>query len=445
MPARPTRRIVARTAPRHARAGQVDGPRVVLGVISLTLTLVALSYPRGAGAMFDDWLRLATITLAPLVLLPPRRLTAPPWLLLAVVAWIGASVLWSQEATLSVEAVLTYAWITALAFGAATLSAPRTVPVAVALTLALTITMSVVAAALGYEGPRRWEPWGEVGGARVFQGLFGNRNIIAYTLTMLLPAAIVLTFRRRRSALPGALLLVTAVAIIALSGSTTSLVTAVSIVAIAAGLPLLRFLRATRSRRLRGAAAATILLVAAGSIPVVINLLSRRDLTLSGRTPFWQRLVEVSLDRPLTGFGWGTVWNYHWQVAGRNPIRDAINDGPWSPLAHGHNAALDLLPQIGLLGILLMVAFQVRAAIKLARSPRSGVRTWGLLTLLAITMVGLTEPSWAIPLGWGLLVVVATVAERLPAHRQQAPTPQPAVHLDPPPTISLKEAEHAVP
>lgn len=73
---------------------------------------------------------------------------------------------------------------------------------------------------------------------------------------------------------------------------------------------------------------------------------SGRDTTLTGRTELWDDLEAIAAERPVLGVGYGAFWvgNTHnlWEVH------------LWRP-TQGHNGYLDVLLDIGVVGLLLMI------------------------------------------------------------------------------------------
>lgn len=109
-----------------------------------------------------------------------------------------------------------------------------------------------------------------------------------------------------------------------------------------------------RRSRMRGAdlskyafswlAAAVSVLVAlrlVGSSPVaIIATLANRDTTLTGRTDLiWSELIPIALENPLFGLGYGSFW-----------IRPLFS----FPINQAHNGYLDVIIELGIVGLLLL-------------------------------------------------------------------------------------------
>lgn len=67
----------------------------------------------------------------------------------------------------------------------------------------------------------------------------------------------------------------------------------------------------------------------------------------TGRAAIWQVLLEMFVDRPITGFGYGSIYG----VGSLSPLYDYA--GGWiSFVAHGHNGYFDLAVSIGFIGLI---------------------------------------------------------------------------------------------
>jgi exopolysaccharide production protein ExoQ len=75
-----------------------------------------------------------------------------------------------------------------------------------------------------------------------------------------------------------------------------------------------------------------------------------RDVSLTGRVPLWQSLLQVAAERPLTGYGYGAFW------LGENPVAGYIWDVIGWPAPEAHNSYIDLLLQVGVPGLLISTA-----------------------------------------------------------------------------------------
>nr|WP_253943217.1 O-antigen ligase family protein [Nocardioides sp. zg-1308] len=162
---------------------------------------------------------------------------------------------------------------------------------------------------------------------------------------------------------------------------------------------------------------AAIGLVLVVGLLVTTVLLGKELSTFSGRAAFWRAAIESTFDRaPLIGSGWGAVWEHPWDPTPPNDVANDIYVRADYALPHGHNFFVDVLPELGVLGVtiaLVMVAYAVREV------RRRGLRTdesgrLVLLVLVALLVSGITEPMLTVPLGWwSLTLVVATARQRV--------------------------------
>ncbi len=124
----------------------------------------------------------------------------------------------------------------------------------------------------------------------------------------------------------------------------------------------------------------------------MFNVLGR-DETLTGRLPLWGLVISAIADRPLLGHGYSGFWDadsidvqYLWQRAG------------WVA-PDSHNGYLDIMLQIGLLGIGLYAWLWARILLLGFRAWRSGslpTTAWIILFMMINLMVNLDEG----PLPW---------------------------------------------
>ena len=72
-----------------------------------------------------------------------------------------------------------------------------------------------------------------------------------------------------------------------------------------------------------------------------------KDPTLTGRTEIWTAVLDQVRQRPLGGFGFGAFWNKE-----SVPARIVARQTGW-PAPEAHNGWLDLLAQVGWVGLVL--------------------------------------------------------------------------------------------
>lgn len=169
-------------------------------------------------------------------------------------------------------------------------------------------------------------------------------------------------------------------------------------------------------RRL-GRAAGT-LLVGAAMIATLIAattfsslvMLSGKDLTFSSRTVIWDGVNAAIGQRFWRGYGYA-VWNNLWV----DPIR-SINQRNGFIVAHAHNAALDLMLRLGLIGLVLFVV-QLLSTVRAGWRGLMGGDTLGRLTLLYCALVVLFGFSESLPAFgvWAALLIAFAAVSRTPS------------------------------
>lgn len=415
-------------------------------VLVAGVAVAAITIPRSLSYSSRPWFLLAIAAVVTLTLVAGIRQVgriSPPWPSLAFVGWCGLSVVWSSYPHRSLESTALTLLITALAVVVAARTTPRGTVVAGAIAATLVTAGS---AAYYASGGRLRTRTGE-GGIELYQGIFGNWNILGYTLVLLLPAVLSVRPRTRAGHAARAVLLVAMLASLAASRSATSIIVAGLVIAVAVCLWSIdrtqsRVTPATGrrawSRVIVIGSSATAAIVSAGAM--TITLLGKDVTTLSGRVPLWNAIGAVGSEQPWGGYGWGAVWQYYWYRTTRSEVGDAINDQIMWPLSHGHSILFDTAIQVGAVGAALLV---VALSVALWRSARSVVSdvdetsTWTFLTLVAIVVLGVTEPITATPVGWFLLTLVLCRAPRrdpedAPRHPRR-PRAQPATSSPPRP------------
>lgn len=363
-------------------------------------------------------------TVVAILTLPWMRLPRVPWPWIAFHALCLASALWTIDPHLTDYTNVLYLKVTLLAVVVAANCEAAVVCWGLGLG-------GVVVTALSLHAYREemWGAWDLIEGEdglpqKILLGVGTNDNILAYTLTVALAATLALSVPRRWPARVAWLgLLVGNSYGLYRAGSATGYVTVLVV------LVTLGFVFAWPTLRRRGrrhavawtGATLALLTLAFGAVTVALG----KDLsTFSGRTPFWRATIESTLDRsPVLGSGWGAAWQHPWSMVPPNEVAQDIADRAGYSLAHGHNFLLDVLPELGLLGVgvaLLMVAYTAREVVRngLHRGRRDPVAgRLILLVLVALLVSGVTEPMLTAPLGWWTLALVAALPrQRVLAH-----------------------------
>lgn len=259
------------------------------------------------------------------------------------------------------------------------------------------------------------------GGGRI-QGLLGNANSLGFlallgVIVFLLQLASRTTGRRW-----GIAWIVIAVATMLMTKSATVTLAALGVAFVLVVALLVRRARTARGRGIVYAAAA--LLIALGGLVVavqrsgVLEVLGKSS-DLTGRLGIWQKVLDLSQERP--GFGWG--WVSYW-VPWAEPFDDLVFRSGVRQL-QAHNSWLDVAFQLGLVGLILFLALAAAALVKswqhavdrpqrapdapLAYTP---ISLLPLLLLVALLVQSLAESRLITEYGLALLIVIAVKTKR---------------------------------
>lgn len=247
----------------------------------------------------------------------------------------------------------------------------------------------------------------EFGGA--LTGIYAHRNFLASVAVVGVALACGHLAHARRTRekwfLSLLLLIFVAVCLSTLSGAAI----AVSVVVVA-GAVLLWVFRSIGSALRYALAPLAIVIFFGLFVPAAVQNLENltrllgRDATFTGRTGIWEIVLNLAAERPVAGYGWGGVW--------RGEVGDYVRAAfGWDTANSAHNAFLDALLQVGLVGVGLLIATLLVAA---ARSVRLAMREarylWMPLVVLAVAVNSLSESQATRPLGLFLIALVSSLA-----------------------------------
>ncbi|KAI9132694.1 O-antigen ligase [Acaryochloris sp. CCMEE 5410] len=115
-----------------------------------------------------------------------------------------------------------------------------------------------------------------------------------------------------------------------------------------------------------------------------------KDPTLTGRTELWLWALSDIWERPWLGYGYGAFWEDFSSKSAL--IRYAAG---WH-IPHAHNGLLDLLLDLGFLGLFILILSIIRTAIKsffLLRNTTSSIYIWPLLFISNMILANTTEST----------------------------------------------------
>ena len=256
-----------------------------------------------------------------------------------------------------------------------------------------------------------------------WRGIYDAKNGFGVVLAL---ATIVLLAYVKRSRRGYVLLVSGLAAVIALeimAQSRTALVTSLLMVLLWPVLSMLRW----KARKMSTLGVALVLIF----IPAALLLWQRasalaslmdRNSDLTGRTTIWSLCFEAIAKRPLLGYGYSAFWNATDESA---HIRYILGwDTPYA-----HNTYIDVLLQLGTIGLLLYIVYIVLAlkrAVQHGRNTETPEGLWPLAYLLFTQIYSITESASFLAsssIFWILLVSAAcSVSEtaRKPASATRA-------------------------
>jgi O-antigen ligase len=231
--------------------------------------------------------------------------------------------------------------------------------------------------------------WVDTSG-EAWRGIYSHRNVLGRIMVLNAIACllIVASGKFRWMALIG---LVLSICLLILSNSKTAFLVLLAFLLL---LPLFEALRWRYNLTVPILAAATLLVGStaiwlSARIELVLSFLER-DVTLSGRTWLWPLVLDMIQRRPWLGYGYNAFWR------GWEGDSAALFLRLGYELPHAHNAILDLLLDLGVVGVLVFALGYVFAcfrAVKLVRLSQTAAGLWPLVFLTFMLVYNVTESS----------------------------------------------------
>lgn len=116
-----------------------------------------------------------------------------------------------------------------------------------------------------------------------------------------------------------------------------------------------------------------------------------RDATMSGRLEIWDAVIPKIMEHPWLGYGYGSFW----LGMGGQASADLWSILGW-PVPHSHNGFLDLVEELGFVGLGVFLAgfvLSARRGLIWARSQQSLIALWPLAYITFMFLFNLTEGS----------------------------------------------------
>lgn len=248
-----------------------------------------------------------------------------------------------------------------------------------------------------------------------WRGTFDHKNGMGIFLVFGLAA--VLAFERRKLMRP-----LTIVLLVSLVISTRSATAGSGMLVLGLAWAWLSAVSVSRNRR--DQAIFATLSVMTGGLAVFLTLgllpsfldLYGKDLTFSGRTIIWSRTIEAIADRPLLGHGFTINW-----ASALTPAVLDLRRSIGFEAAHAHNGALEVLYEIGIVGMALYAAFfvsVVRSGFRCLTTANTFAR-WAVASCAALLVMSLSEVLFQGAV-LGYLAIIWTLATRA---GREAPAP----------------------
>ncbi|NLV56532.1 MAG: O-antigen ligase family protein [Acidimicrobiales bacterium] len=364
------------------------------------------------------WLLFPGWCLGVLLLTPVERLRSitVQWSLVALVGVLATSLWWSIEPSMTFIRLRTdLPGLVLVLAVVATIPATKAVRTVATTSTAMAVWSLGISLALPVARVAEVGSGTDVGSQFGFRGSFIHKNLLGMFLIFGLCAVLVQPRGRDRTA-------AMAVHLVTILGTRSA--------SVGGGLLIVGFvwlwisaIERQNSPRKRAffltasaVSAATGLMLVLGFLPTLLDLYDK-DVTFSGRTIIWTESIRTIQDRPLLGYGLGAVWHDE-----ASPVTADLQARIGFPAAHAHNGALDLVLQVGLVGLTMYtiaVLQTLRASARLTRrSETVAVGQWGILTVASLLLMSVAENIFLGPF-LGLVAVIWVVTTR--AHRAADP------------------------
>lgn len=344
-----------------------------------------------------------------------------PISLMVFVAWVAASVFWSNYQWISLGSIAYLVTFTVLGVSVAllrdTIQLVRAFGDVLRLVLVVSMTLEIFAGLLIDMPIRFLAITGSLDTLGPLQGIVGSRNqlgIIA-VISLITFATELRTISVRRGTSIGSISL--AALCLLLSQSPVAIGAAIIVGLATAALYGLRRIKADRRPLWNFGLLAVSIVVAILAWVFRSTIISTLDATkdLSYRLDVWRRIMGLTSAHPLEGWGWVGTWRSN--VVPFVSFQDVPGGAPQSAA----NAFFDVWLQVGLAGLavfVLMVSLAFVRSWLLAVSRRSVVFVWPALVLLTLITASFAESSILVEFGWLTLVVCIVKASRELSWRQ---------------------------
>ncbi|MDP3854241.1 O-antigen ligase [Phenylobacterium sp.] len=402
---------------------------------ALTVLIVALMSSALVGPLFDPlqtggdevpilrlmWLPVYGLiaVLAAFRLPQLFRFWGPALAFFLLVGWAFASVLWSIDPDVTLRRAVALAATTLLGLYLASSLGGRRFAELTALTMLLLALGSyfvcLAVPGMGVSQDINTGTW---------RGLWYEKNEMGAMMVYASLAAVAafLTNPRRRLLWAGALVLF--VGLIVMTRSATSFL---SLLIVLGGATVFTFMRLGRAAAVLAVWLGVTGLSALAGLylfaPTLFYAALGKDATFTGRTDIWNAVLRAHEAEPMLGYGYAAFWGRTSDIA--NWIRDALQ---WR-VPSAHNGWLDLLIQLGLVGVAIFgTIFGASLMTAVLRHQKVGDGYWATLFLAVYSLQTMSESIILVHNNLSWVFAVAAMARILgpaPA-KARAATAQPA-------------------
>lgn len=268
------------------------------------------------------------------------------------------------------------------------------------------IALALIFVALAVQPNKAYSPSGSL--VPGLHGGFGHKNAMAPCLIILV-AAVLCFDQRRRSRL---VLCSVVWGLLFFGKTSTGLATMLLVVGL--NIVLRHY---DRARRALGRAfglitigSVVIFIVVSSFLLATIVTLDGKDLTFSSRSQIWSSVWKAIKAQPLIGYGWGGVF-----VDQSSEPTISINRPLGFVVYHSHDAALELVLRLGVVGLVLYLCVLWPTIMAGVRLLKAGNPTGRFILLVAgiIVMFGLPEVLTVFGTWLGLTAAFGIIARRL--------------------------------
>lgn len=248
--------------------------------------------------------------------------------------------------------------------------------------------------------------------AGAWRGIFPTKNDASRVILFLLPSALCYEPRSQ----PGRLIRYAHIFLSLLFIALTRSVAGIFITILSLCLfYLVKLMRRTAARE--RLVLTTSILAAAGIFGVLVYAYAEqllpligRSVTLTGRTTIWASILLSIAKRPWFGYGHGAFW------IGRGEAINTDLAANWD-VSYAHNGYLDVVLQLGFVGLFLLLVLLVQSTFLLFRSIRRGISSytiWCMAVLFLTVVFNLDETTFILEerIYWLLFLVAAVSLQK---------------------------------